>query len=50
MTIITSKQILKVITTINKLEIQQIDAKTTFLNDGLDEEVYIEHTEGFVIN
>jgi hypothetical protein len=38
------------IAVINKLEIHQIDVKTAFLNDNLNENVYTEQHEGFVIN
>jgi hypothetical protein len=39
-----------VIVVINKLEIHQIDVQTAFLNDDLNEKVYTEQHEGFVIN
>jgi hypothetical protein len=39
---ITSIQTLIVITTINKLEIHQINIKINLLNGDIDEEVYIE--------
>jgi len=42
--------ILIVITTINKLEICQIDIRITLLNDDLNDEVYIEQLEGFAVN
>jgi len=42
--------ILIVITTINKLEICQIDIRITLLNDDLNDEVYIEQPEGFAVN
>jgi hypothetical protein len=47
---ITSIQILIVITTINKLEIHQMDIKITFLNGNLNEEVYMEQPNGVVVN
>ena len=47
---ISSIQTLIVIVAINKLEIYQMDVKTTFLNDDLDEKVYMEESERFVIN
>ena len=31
------------------LEIHQMTVKTTFLNDDLDEEIYIEQPEGFKV-
>ncbi|KAK3041344.1 hypothetical protein RJ639_002325 [Escallonia herrerae] len=33
---------------INNLEIHQMDVKTTFLNGDINEEIYIEQSEGFV--
>ncbi|KAK3014288.1 hypothetical protein RJ639_008011, partial [Escallonia herrerae] len=45
---ITSIRILIAITTINNLEIHQMDVKTTFLNGDLNEEIYIEQLERFV--
>jgi len=39
-----------VIASINKLEIHQMNVKTTFLNGDLEEEVYVEQSEGFVLN
>jgi hypothetical protein len=47
---ITSIRILIGIATINKLKIHQMDIKKAFLNGGLNEEVYMEQPEGFVIN
>ena len=38
------------IATINNLEVHQMDIKIAFLNCDLDEEVYIEQLEGFVVN
>jgi hypothetical protein len=47
MLIINSIPILIAFSTINKFEIHQIDIKTTFLNDDLDEqEVYMVQLEG----
>ena len=31
------------------LEVEQTDAKTTFLRDNLEEEINIEHPKGFVV-
>ena len=31
------------------LDLHQMDVKTTFLNENLDEEVYINQLEGFVM-
>jgi hypothetical protein len=47
---ITSIQTLIVITTINKLEIHQMDAKITFLKGDFNRELYMEQPEGYVIN
>jgi len=47
---ITSIQILIVITTINKLEIHQMNIKITFLNGNLNEEVHMEQPNGAVVN
>ena len=46
---ISSIQMLIAITTIHNLEIHQMDVKTTFLNGDLDEEIYMEQTEGIVV-
>ncbi|KAK3014683.1 hypothetical protein RJ639_009812 [Escallonia herrerae] len=45
---ITSIGILIAIAAINSVEIHQVDVKTTFLNGGLNEEIYIEQPEGFI--
>ena len=37
------------IAAIHNLEIHQMDVKTTFLNGDLDEEIYMEQPEGFII-
>jgi len=47
---ISSIQTLIVIVAINKLEIYQMDVKKTFLYGDLDEKVYMEEFERFVIN
>ena len=36
-------------TTIHNFEIHQMDVKTAFLNEDLDEEMYMEQPEGFVV-
>jgi hypothetical protein len=38
------------IATINNLKVHQIDIKIAFLNCDIDEEIYIEQLEGFVVN
>lgn len=38
-----------VFVTIKKLKMYQIDVKVTFLNADFDNDVYIEHPEGFMI-
>ncbi|KAK3037913.1 hypothetical protein RJ639_031804 [Escallonia herrerae] len=43
---ITSIRILMTITTINNLDIHQMDVKTAFLNGDLNEEIYMEQPEG----
>ena len=37
------------IATIHNLEIHQMDVKTAFLNGDVDEEIYMEQPEGFII-
>ena len=46
---ITSIRVLLVLASIYKLIVHQMDVKTTFLNGDLDEEVYMEQPEGFVL-
>ena len=38
-----------VIASLYNLEIHQIDVKTVFLNGDLDEEIYMEQSEGFSV-
>ena len=38
-----------VITAIHNLKIHQMDVKTTFLNGDMDEEIYMEQPEGFIV-
>ena len=46
---ISSVRMLIAITAIHNLEIHQMDVKTTFLNGDLDEEIYMEQPEGFIV-
>ena len=46
---ITSIRMLIAIATIHNFEIHQMDVKVTFLNGDLDEEIYMEQLEGFVV-
>ena len=46
---ITSIRILFALTSIYKPFVHQIDVKTEFLNGDLNEEVYMEQSEGFVL-
>jgi len=47
---ITFTWTLIVIAAINKLDIHQINVKTTFLNGELEKEIYMEQLDGFVVN
>ena len=46
---ITSIRMLVAIAALNDLEIHQMDVKTAFLNGELDEEIYMEQSEGFIV-
>ena len=46
---ISSIRMLIVIAAILNLEIHQMDVKTAFLNSDLDEEIYMEQPEGFIV-
>jgi len=46
---ITSIRVLIAIAALHNLEIHQKDVKTAFLNGDLDEKVYMEQPEGFVV-
>ena len=46
---ISSIRMLIAIAAIHNLEIRQMDVKTAFLNGDLDEEIYMEQPEGFII-
>ena len=37
------------IAAVYKLEIHQMDVKTTFLKGDLEEEIYLEQPEGFIV-
>ena len=37
------------IAALHNLEIHQMDVKATFLNGELDEEIYMEQSEGFIV-
>ena len=47
---ITSIRMLIAIAALFNLEIHQMDVKTAFLNDDLNEEIYMEQPEGFVVS
>ena len=49
MTRITSIRMLIALAAVYGLEIHQMDVKTAFLNGELEEEIYIEQPEGFVV-
>lgn len=46
---ITSIKILFALASIHNLYIHQMDVKTAFLNGNIDEEIYMEQSEGFVL-
>ena len=46
---ISSIRVLIAIAAIHNLEIHQMDVKTAFLNGDLDEEIYMEQPEGFIV-
>ena len=45
----SSIRMLIAIAAIHNLEIHQMDVKTAFLNGDLDEEIYMEQSEGFIV-
>ena len=49
MTRISSIRMLIAIAAIHNFEIHQMDVKTAFLNGDLDEEIYMEQPEGFIV-
>ena len=46
---ITSIRILFALASIHNLYVHQMDVKTAFLNRDLDEEIYMEQPEGFIL-
>ena len=46
---LTTIRILIAMASIHKLIVHQMDVKTAFLNDDLDEEIYMDQPEGFMI-
>ena len=46
---ITSIRVLFALASIYKLYVHQMDVKTTFLNENLKEEMYMEQPEGFIL-
>ena len=49
MSSITTIRILIALASIHNLVIHQMDVKTAFLNGDLDEEIYTEQPEGFIV-
>ena len=46
---ITSIRMLMAIVALHNLEIHQMDVKSTFLNGELNDEIYMEQPEGFIV-
>jgi len=46
---ITSIRLVLAIAAIRNLEVHQMDVKTAFLNGNLEEEIYMEQPEGFIV-
>ena len=46
---ITSIRIIIAIAALRNLEVRQMNVKTAFLNSDLDEEIYMEQPEGFIV-
>lgn len=47
---ITTNCIQIALVAIHKLKVHQINIKTAFLNDDLEEEIYIDQPEGFMVS
>ena len=45
---ITTIRVLFVLASLHNLYVHQMDVKTAFLNGDLDEEIYVEQSEGFL--
>ena len=50
MTRINSIKMILAVAALRNLEVHQMDVKTTFLNGDLEEEIYMEQPEGFIVS